>query len=328
MDAIQFPEFVPHPLLRGPHLQTIFGSLARTPRIAYSARQHIVDLEDNDQVVIHDDCPATWREGRRVALLLHGVSGSHASPYLVRATARLNAIGVRVFRLDMRGCGAGLAIADRPGHAGRSEDVVDVLAAIEKVCPGSPVTMVGYSMGGNIALKLLGECGDTPPGLLDRAIVVSPPIDLAACCAQIERGLNWIYQRSFVRRLVAQIRRRRLFSKTVAAIPLEPLPRRICEFDARFTAPLSGFKGVDDYYRRCSAAPLLGSIRVQTLVITAANDPLVPVELFDKHARSDAIEMHITPCGGHLGYYGISGIDPDRWWLDWRIIDRIGPLGF
>jgi len=118
-----------------------------------------------------------------------------------------------------------------------------------------------------------------------------------------------------------------LFCKKIAAIPLDPLPRRICEFDDRFTAPLSGFKDVDDYYRRCSAAPLLSSIRVPTLVIAAANDPLVPVELFEQHASSDAIEMHITPCGGHLGYYGISGVDPDRWWLDWRITDCIGPLG-
>lgn len=326
MGARPFPDFVPHPLVRGPHLQTIFGSLAGATRIAYSATQHIVDLDDQDQVVVHDDCPAIWRQGNRVALLLHGVSGSHASPYLVRAAARLSAVGVRVFRLDMRGCGAGAGLADRPGHAGRSEDVAAVLSAIAKVCPASPVTLVGYSMGGNIALKLLGESGNAPPPQLDRAIVVAPPIDLAVCCARIERGFNRVYQRNFVGRLVAQVRRRRRFSKAVAAIPLEPLPRRMSDFDDRFTAPLSGFQGVDDYYRRCSSAPLLASIRIPTLVITAANDPLVPVELFDQHPRSDAVELHVSPCGGHLGYYGISGIDPDRWWLDWRITDRIGPL--
>lgn len=327
MDASSFPPFIPHPLLRGPHLQTIFGTLVGAPRIAYSATQHIIDLEDGDQVVLHDDCPASWRPGCRVALLLHGVSGSHASPYLVRAAARLNAVGLRVFRLDMRGCGAGARLAHRPGHAGRSEDIAAVLGAISRLCPAARITLVGYSMGGNIALKLLGESGDSPPDQVDRAIAIAPPINLAACCEQIERGLiNRAYQRNIVGRLVAQTRQRRRFSQAIAAIPLSPRPRRICDFDNRFTAPLSGFQGVDDYYRRCSAAPLLASVRVPTLIITAANDPLVPVELFHQFARSDAIELHVAPCGGHLGFYGISGVDPDHWWLDWRILDSIGPL--
>jgi len=325
MMSATFPDFVPHRLVRGAHLQTIIGSLAGTPRVAYSATQHIVELADGDRVVVHDDRPATWRSGDRVALLLHGVSGSYESPYLVRATIRLSAVGIRVFRLDMRGCGAGAALADGPGHAGRSEDVAVVLRAMENWCPGSPATLVGYSMGGNIALKLLGECGSDAPGQLDRAIVAAPPIDLALCCARIEKGMNRVYERSFVRRLVAQVRHRRRFSEAIAAIPLNPRPRRISDFDDRFTAPLSGFAGVDEYYRTCSAAPLLASIRVPTLVISAANDPLVPVELFEQYPCSEAIELHVPSCGGHLGFFGASGIDPDHWWLDWRIVDSIGP---
>ncbi len=321
----RFPAFVPHPLVRGSHLQTIFGALAGTAATTDMAVRHIVDLDDGDRVVLHDDCPGNWRSPQRVALMLHGVTGSHASPYLVRATAKLVARGVRVFRLDMRGCGAGAGLADGPGHAGRSEDVAVVLETIAGICPASPVTVVGYSMGANIALKLLGEFGDTPPGGLDRAIAVAPPIDLAACCERIERGFNRIYERNFVRRLVAQARRMRATSAAIAAIPLDPLPRKISDFDDRYTAPLSGFRDVRDYYQQCSAAPLMRAVRLPTLVITAANDPLVPVHLFEQYERSAAVELHVTSCGGHLGFFGAPGIDPDRWWLDWRILGDFAP---
>ena len=113
-----FPDFRPHPLLRGGHRQTLAGAFWPRGRVDYQAEQHRIALPDGDQVVLHDDCPADWKNGERCVLLVHGLGGCHSSPYMVRLVTKLKAAGRRVFRLDMRGCGAGLRLAQRPGHAG------------------------------------------------------------------------------------------------------------------------------------------------------------------------------------------------------------------
>ncbi|OYV87501.1 MAG: hypothetical protein B7Z73_10010 [Planctomycetia bacterium 21-64-5] len=137
-------------------------------------------LHDGDQIVLHDDCPEGWQPGDRVALLIHGLAGCHQSIYMLRIAARLEELGVRAFRMDLRGCGAGVGLARLPYHAGRSEDAAAALETIARLCPASPVALVGFSMGGNIALKLLGELGEERCGHLDRAVAVCPPFDLLA----------------------------------------------------------------------------------------------------------------------------------------------------
>jgi hypothetical protein len=101
------------------------------------------------------------------------------------------------------------------------------------------------------------------------------------------------------------------------------MPRRLREFDDLYTAPLSGFSGVREYYSRASSAPYLASIRVPTLIITAEDDPVVPVSMFERHPVSSATTLHVTHYGGHLGYVGVAGVDPDRRWLDWRIVEWV-----
>ncbi len=165
-------------------------------------------LDDGDQIVLHDDCPDGWRPGDRAALLIHGLAGCHESGYMVRIAHKLHAAGVRAFRMDLRGCGAGAALARLPYHSGRSEDARAALVAIAELAGGSPTTLVGFSLGANIALKLLGELGQAKCGNLDSAMAVCPPIDLAACSRQIARGGNRLYDRHFVHLLLRQLRRR------------------------------------------------------------------------------------------------------------------------
>ena len=321
MSAIRFPEFVPHPLLRNGHLQTIAGVYVPDRGFHHGAEPRVVDLDDGDRIVLHDDVPLRWQPGHRVALLLHGVAGCHRSPYMVRVAAKLNAAGVRTFRMDMRGCGAGFMLAQRPGHAGRSEDAAAAIQAIQQWCPDSCVTLIGFSMGGNIALKLAGEAGSSPPGGLDAVLAVAPPIDLTRCAANLETGLNPIYSKNFVGGLVRQVRQRRKFSPVLRGIPLNPRPRRLVEFDDRFTAPLSGFSGAHEYYERCSSIQLLRHIRLRSLILSASDDPVVPSEMFRDTQLADETELHLSKHGGHVGFVGISGVDPDRRWMDWRIVD-------
>lgn len=318
------PPFRPHLLVRGGHAQTIIGAYLPHPARTAQTKQHRIVLEDGDQLVLHEDTPDAWTAGSRVVLQIHGLGGSHESPYMQRLAARLLERGVRNFRLDLRGYGAGYALAKHPGHAGRSEDAAAALRQIATLCPGSPVTVIGYSLGGNITLKLLGEVGEHPPGGLDRAIAVCPPIDLSRCSENIKSGLNQVYDRTFVRSLMTLVnRRRRELPHFAEEALLSPAPRTLLEFDDRYTAIKSGFSGAVEYYARCSSLPLLTNIRVPTLIIAAADDPLIPASIFADLSASSAVQLHIAPSGGHLGFIGRSGADPDRRWLDWRLLGLI-----
>jgi predicted alpha/beta-fold hydrolase len=179
-------------------LQTLAGVYLTTRPIAYRATQHRVAVSDDDAVVLHDDCPAIWRPGHRAALLLHGLSGCHASQYMQRIAAKLNDRGVRTFRKDLRGCGVGISFARRPYHSGRSDDAAAAVRFIGDACPGSPLTIIGFSLGANIVLKLLGELGDSCCGGLDSAVAICPPVELMACSQNLSRWSNRIYDAHFV----------------------------------------------------------------------------------------------------------------------------------
>lgn len=320
------PEFRPHPLLKGGHRQTLFGFLFRGAGYSAGREQHSIELPDGDRLVLHDDPPDGWLEGGPVALLLHGLAGCHGSAYMVRVGRKLNARGIRVFRLDHRGCGSGTHLARFPYNAGRSEDVRAAIHQICNLCPESPVGVIGFSLSGNMLLKMLGEDGAASGGSGSNdsapvcAVAVNPPVDLALCGEALQRKENRIYERHFVKLLARQVEQR------VAHFPDAPrptwasLPIRLRDFDDGYTAPASGFNGVEDYYACCSGNQFVKSIRVPTLVITARDDPLIPVVSFESLA-TDHVTTVITPHGGHLGYIGVRNGDPDRRWMDWRIVD-------
>jgi predicted alpha/beta-fold hydrolase len=315
-----FPAFRPHPLVRGGHLQTIVGSYLPS-RVTVEPVIHRVPLPDGDAIALHDDGPQLPHAP--VGILLHGLGGCHRSGYMLRCSAKLRARGVRVLRMDLRGCGAGIELARHPLHAGRSEDAAAVLSFVGQQCPGSPIHLVGFSMGANIVLKLAGELADEAPKCLASVMAVSPPIDLVECTRNIQRGFNRVYDRRFVRSLVRHIRRRTALVPGALSRPLVPRPRRLLEFDSLFTAPLAGFADVHDYYTRTSSGAFLARIAVPTLIVTAASDPIVPVAPFERATYSATTQLVIAACGGHLGFVAAAGIDPDLRWLDWRVVEWI-----
>jgi predicted alpha/beta-fold hydrolase len=323
MDAMAVPPFRPHPLFRGGHAQTLAGAYLPGVPVPYRAKRHTVRLPDGDSLVLHDDRPPFWRQGDRAAVLVHGLAGSHGNQTMARTAAKLCRRGVRVFRMDLRGCGAGVGLARLPYHAGRSEDAAAALARTAEICPGSPLALVGFSLGGNIALKLAGESGEAPPGKLDRVIAVAPPIDLLRCSLNIGRGVNRVYDAAFVRRLVANVRRQPRHMPARARLGKGHVPRTLLEFDDRITAPLGGFASAEEYYARSSAGPLLASIRVATWMLAAEDDPLVPAAIYAAARLSDHVELSLTRHGGHLGYFGVAGMDADRRWMEWRVVERV-----
>jgi uncharacterized protein len=315
--------FTPHPAVRGGHAQTLAGALLPGRTYRYRARQHRVLLDDGDQLVLHDDCPPGWRPGDRTAMLIHGLGGSYKSSYMQRIAGRLCERNVRAFRLDLRGAGAGALLARLPYHSGRSDDAAAALQSIARVCPGSPTTLIGFSLGANITLKLLGELGANACGNLNAAIAVSPPLELDTCCRRIHERQNRLYDRRFVDELLRQHRRLLRVRSDAATFCSTPKPRSLYELDDRFTAPVSGFGRAAHYYRQCSSARFVGGIRRPTLILTAADDPLIPIEMFSRLARPAGVTLHVARGGGHLGFIAAAGRDPDRRWMDWRVIDWV-----
>ncbi len=241
MSPDHFPPFRPHPLVRGGHWLTLVGYYVGVAAARYRAKQHAVRMDDGDTFFLHDDLPDDWRQGDRVVLLVPGLDGSHRSPFMPRIATKLNLQGYRTFRMDHRGSGPEYQLAQLAGHAGRSEDTRAAIEYIRELCPNTPVTAVGFSMGGNILLKMLGELHREPIGNLDSCLAIAPPIDILACSQNMLQPQNRMYSRSFARSLVKQIRRRRPHVEQMRRISLRPHPANLMEFDDRFTAPLSGY---------------------------------------------------------------------------------------
>ncbi|MFP6765451.1 MAG: alpha/beta fold hydrolase [Planctomycetaceae bacterium] len=318
-----FPGFQPHPLLRGGHRQTLFSFFLRGTGYSAGTMQHAIEIPDGDRLILHDNPPKHWATGDPVAVLLHGLAGCHGSAYMVRVGEKLAARGVRAFRLDHRGCGAGTHLARFPYNAGRSDDVRLALKTIHTICPASPSAVVGFSLSGNIALKMLGEDGsqsNAAPPPVTCAVAVNPPIDLALCGAALAQRQNRIYERHFIKLLCRQVAQRISHFPDAPRPVWHSPPRRLREFDDAYTAPASGFNGVKDYYEQCSGHQFVASIRVPTLILTARDDPLIPARSFQSIA-TPYVKTVITAHGGHLGYIGRQTGDPDRRWMDWRIVD-------
>ena len=321
---IDIPEFRCHPLLRGGHRQTLVGFMLRGTGDGRSGQRHIIELPDGDQLVLHDDCPSSWGPSAPVALLMHGLSGCHQSSYLVRVAEKLRARGLRTFRLDHRGSGAAENTARYPYHAGRSDDVFEAVTRVRELCRGSLIGAIGFSLSGNMLLKMLGEVEHRTilPRELACAVAVNPPIDLELCSQALARKDNRIYDSHFTKWLY------QLVEERIARFPDAPrptyqsMPRCLRDFDTSYTAIAGGFDGIADYYARCSSQQFVPTIQTPTLILTAQDDPLIPASSFEKLPQNPAVRVHIAPHGGHLGYLGTRGNgDPDRRWMDWRVVD-------
>ena len=314
-------EFRPFPLLSHPHVQTLLGHLLPGPVVSLPTREVVIRLPDGDGLMLHDNTPPGWLPGDRMALVLHGLTGSHDSPGVERIAARLLAQSQRTVRLDLRGAGKGLPLARRFYHAGRSEDVRAALDEMHRWSPASLIALIGVSLGGNLALKAAGEMVEHPLPYLERVAAMNPPIDVHRCAALMAHPRNRVYDRYFVNLLVKDAwQRQRYFPD----LPPLGFPRRMTTrlFDDLYTAPRNGFADALDYYRRSSSLPLIGRITVPTLILTARDDPFIAVEPFDGLRAPKSVTVNILPHGGHIGFVGWDGSGGVRW-AESRVVDWV-----
>jgi predicted alpha/beta-fold hydrolase len=303
--AHQFPRFWPKPPWFGGDLQTLRNALGKerpglTPWPGTSLHFPTADGSgDVLQGVLHR--PDYSRE-RPLVILLHGLTGCIDSIYMLRTTETLLRRGWPVLRLNLRGAGASRSLCRRDYHAGASGDLRAVLRQMDGGLAAHGLVLVGFSLGGNIALKYLAEEGGRAPVL--GAATVSAPIDLKAAQLRLMARRN----RGYHDYLLARAKTCFLLSRAErAAIGT------IYDFDELVTAPRNGFAGADDYYRGASAAPLLNEIRVRTLLISASNDPWIPSAAYraiDPRANR-RMTVLLPRGGGHVGFHGIG--HPGTW---------------
>lgn len=298
--------------LRNPHVQTIVGVYWKGTGFPHTSVRRRVRLADGDQLVLHDTAPSGWRTGDPVAMVVHGLSGSHRSGAVVRLARLLLVRGVRTVRLDLRGAGAGFRLARGCYNAGCSADVRAALLAVHRLAPSSPLLLAGISLGGNVALKLAGEAAHDPVPNLVRVAAVAPPVDLEACMALLTHPRNRVYERHFVGELIAQARRRaRLFPDP--PLPAFAKPTSLRTFDDVYTAPRAGFRDAEEYYARSSANQFVPRIRVPTLILAARDDPFVCAGAIERLTRPPAVEVRLTDHGGHVGFLGADGAGGFCW---------------
>lgn len=291
--------------------------LGRAPAVLPD-RSHIVPLADGDALVIHENTSRDDAAGH-VAILIHGLGGTHDSAYMRHSAARLLDAGVAVCRVDLRGAGAASVHCARHYHSGCTDDVRSAIGFVRDRYPRAVLSAVGFSLGGAILLGTLaeGERGDAR--LVDRCLAICPPLDLAAAERRISRSACGAYDRYLAGRLRDQLLampRASRFAERVRAGAF-----RVRGYDEAVTVPMWGFGSVDAYYARCSVAPLLARIEVPTLILGARDDPLVPAPPAAAIAAAPNVKYRLLDHGGHVGFFGARGADPDHRWLHWRILD-------
>lgn len=316
--------FEPFPFLSDPHRQTILGAYLNFTKEPQST-QKLVPLPDGDKISLEITTPSGWKETDLTVLLVHGICSSHEAPTLVRMATRLEALGIRAIRFNMRGCGSGIDHASKLYHCGASEDVFDSLKAIKKETPASPIILVGYSMGANISLKLTGELGKAVHSFLKGVIAVSPPVDINTSIEMISRPENKIYYDYFVRTTLSKVTALRKRRKD---LPPLRLPKNItfAQFDEIYTAPLHGFQNASDYYAKCSSLHYISEIEIPCHILFAKDDPLVPHHLLDGEKLPSHVQIFKTQYGGHLGFIGNAEGHEGIFWLDSIVTQWIGEM--
>jgi uncharacterized protein len=318
-NSVAASTFRPLPFLGNRHLQTVLASLWKGKIPPFPSSERHAVLDDGDKLVLHGSLPLAWQPGRPVALLTHGLGGTHASGYMQRVACLLVSRGWRAVRLDLRGCGRGAALARRTYHGGCSDDVRAAAAAIHDWDPAAPISLVGFSLGGNIVLKLAGEAYDLPVQGLRAVAAIAPPIDMERCAELIGLRRNRIYERYFVESLREQVA---LQGSFFPDMPGARFPRRLTMrlFDDLYTAPRGGFLDALDYYRKASSFSLIERIDVPAWILTARDDPFVAIEPFETLKCPTSLHLEIADCGGHLGFLGADGAGGIRW-AERRMVD-------
>ncbi len=322
--------FRPHRWLRGGHVQTIASFLLPRKIQLPPAEERLVEVADGVKV----RCWCRWQEGDRrkplTVIVVHGLEGSTESQYMVGVARHALAEGMNVVLMNQRNCGGMDYYAPTLYNSSLSTDVAAVARHVVENDGVSRFALAGFSMGGNLVLKLAGEWGSAGPAEFRAVAAVCPAMDLAASADALHEPANRIYEYYFLMQLFRRLRTKAKFFPGKFEVGRFRGVSSLRMFDDRVTAYYCGFTGADDYYARASAASVVDRIAVPALIIHAANDPFIrlPAAALARVQANANITYVETEDGGHCAFLGESdGAGDDGRWAEKEVVEFVGRFG-
>ena len=303
-------------LLKNAHFQTIYSAFFRRVKRLTFTRERIPTTD-------HDFLDLDWHVSgsSKLAILTHGLEGSTRSRYIHALSRLLIRDGYDVLAWNFRGCSGEPNLLPSNYHSGKSEDLKTVIDHVISRDTYQSIALVGFSVGGNITLKFLGELGDQVPPQISRAVAISTPIDLAGCAEEMAKRSNYIYLKWFLRRLLKKMSiKKEIFPETLNTDGLKSI-KKFQDYDERFTVPLNGFESPSDYYEKNSSLQFLSAIRRPTLILNGADDTFLSESCYPiKQAKENPqLFLEIPRHGGHVGF--VSGLFRRTHWHERRIVE-------
>jgi len=312
-------DFTAGRFIRNPHLQTILPLFLSRAKVDYLSEELYFQDGDFTEIVWSEN-PDT-KAFDDIVVLFHGLGGSAESTYVQEMMLHLKQVGYLCVLMHFRGCGSRTNDTIRSYHAGETEDAGSFIDSLKQRFPQARLHAIGYSLGGNMLLKLVSSYAENSP--LDSAIAVSTPLELETCTLHLNQGLAKIYQLYLLKELKTHLLQKahKLDLDTALGLSVKRIKaiKSIYEFDDIYTAPAHGFADAHEYYTRNSSRQFLSTIQTPTLMIHAKDDPFMPSSVFPDHKElSESIEFELYENGGHVGFIEGSLFQP-RFWLQKRI---------
>lgn len=290
--------YSPPTLLFNPHLETIYPALLRKVNLIPYTRERIA-TPDNDFLDLD------WlRQGSiKLIIISHGLEGNTSRAYIRGMAKAFFNSGYDVLTWNYRGCSNEINRNLRFYHSGATDDLDVVIQHANKINTYTEISLIGFSLGGNLTLKYLGEKGKQLPLELKKAVTFSVPMDLHSSCIKISSPSNWIYSKRFLHSLKDKIIQKSKVRSELDSRGIESITT-LMEFDDKFTAPIHGFKNAIDYYTRNSSIHFIKNIEIPTLIISAKNDPFLGKECFPDYdaIRNVNLKIEYPNFGGHVGF--------------------------
>lgn len=281
------------------------------------------NLDDGDFLECYWHNKPKTNSNTPIVILFHGLAGSYKSPYIQGTMNKLANNGFATVLMHFRGCSGVPNALPRSYHSGESGDASSWVKSVNLRFPNSKIFTIGYSLGGNMMLKLLGELGDNSP--ITASISVSAPMKLDICANKMNKGFSKFYQHILLKDLNAALEKKYDIFDMNSHINLKKTEikslKTFWEFDGAYTAPIHGFNSAQDYYTKCSSKQYLNNIKTPTLIIHSKDDPFMTNAILPKDDEiSEYITLEISENGGHVGFVGGSFFKPE-YWLEKRIVD-------
>ncbi len=307
--------FTPLAFFGGGHLQTVVAAMITSFPLPSTKR--FVYLPDGDSITYEVSTPKQWQSTDPTVVIIHGLCGSSRSSYVVRVAKKFDKKGIRTIRMNLRGCGSGRGWARKMYHINSSDDVWHGLKKIKNETPDSHLIVIGFSLGGNIVLKMAGERSKQAKHLVDKLIAISPPIDLRASMQQLSKSK--IYEKYFMfylRRAMVNVHNH--FSDLP---PIRVSPKMsLIEFNEFYVAPQSGCSNAREYYYASSSGRFIGDININTHILFSRDDPIVNYNVLKQIKIPSNVRIFITDKGGHVGYLGMPGRKRGFYWMNKTLV--------